>query len=153
MDRYIGTKEIYAAPMTQGEFLMSRGEAVEPATAKLAGYKVVYPGGDGQDDYVAWSPKDAFEAAYQRTDEGMSFGAAVFALKRKLAKKLARKGWNGKGIFIGLQVPDENSANTLPYLFIDTRELETDNPDAPKGRVPWRASQTDMLSDDWVIVG
>lgn len=81
----------------------------------------------------------------------MNFGQAIEELKK--GNKVARKGWNGKGIFIELQVPDEFSKMTHPYIFIDTTGLQTNNMDAPKDRVPWLASQTDMLSDDWVIVG
>ena len=40
---------------------------------------------------------------------------------------------------------------THPYIYIDTTGLETSNPNAPKDRVPWLASQTDMLSEDWVL--
>lgn len=40
---------------------------------------------------------------------------------------------------------------TYPYIYIDTTGLQTDNPDAPKNRVPWLASQTDMLAEDWEI--
>lgn len=80
----------------------------------------------------------------------MNFGQAIEALKT--GSKVARKGWNGKGIFIELQVPDEYSKMTHPYIFIDTTGLQTDNPDAPKNRVPWLASQTDMLAEDWNII-
>lgn len=79
-----------------------------------------------------------------------TFGEALRYLKS--GKRVARKGWNGKGIFIELQVPDEHSKMTHPYIYIDTTGLDTTNPDAPKDRVPWLASQTDMLSNDWVIV-
>ena len=41
---------------------------------------------------------------------------------------------------------------THPYIFIDTTGLDTQNTKAPKNRVPWLASQTDMLSEDWQIV-
>ena len=80
----------------------------------------------------------------------MNFGQAIEALKE--GKKLQRTGWNGKGIFIELQVPDEHSKMTSPYIFIDTTGLQTDNPSAPKSLVPWLASQTDMLSEDWQLV-
>ena len=80
----------------------------------------------------------------------MNFGEAIGQLK--MGRTVRRKGWNGKGIFIELQVPDENSKMTHPYIFIDTTSLQTDNPDAPKDRVPWLASQTDMLSEDWEVV-
>lgn len=79
-----------------------------------------------------------------------SFSDAISYLKRGL--KVARKGWNGKGIYLELQVPDEHSKMTLPYIYIVTSNLITDNPHAPKGVVPWLASQTDMLADDWVLV-
>lgn len=80
----------------------------------------------------------------------MNFGQALEDLK--IGAKVARRNWNGKGIFIELQVPDEHSKMTSPYIFIDTTGLQTENPDAPKSRVPWLASQTDMLAEDWVIV-
>lgn len=79
--------------------------------------------------------------------ERFNFGVAIEKLKE--GKRVRRAGWNGKGIFIELQRPDEYSKMTHPYIFIDTTGLETDNPDAPRDRVPWLASQTDMLSEDW----
>ena len=79
-----------------------------------------------------------------------SFGEAIKYLKRGF--KVARKGWNGKGIYIEMQKPDEHSKMTLPYIYIVTNGLVTNNPDAPRGVVPWLASQTDMLSEDWVFV-
>ena len=82
----------------------------------------------------------------------MDFGDVIKAMKKNPEKKFARKGWNGKGIYIQMQVPDEHSANTLPYIYMVTDKLVSDNPDAPRGRVPWLASQTDMLCDDWVEV-
>lgn len=66
------------------------------------------------------------------------------ALKRlKAGKKVSRDGWNGPGQYIMLQNPDAHSSNTLPYLWIHT---------AQDHRVPWLASQTDMLCDDWYEV-
>lgn len=78
------------------------------------------------------------------------FGWALNCLKS--GKAVARKGWNGKGIYIKLQTPDVNSKMTLPYIYIVTNGLVTDNPNAPKGTVPWLASQTDMLAEDWEVV-
>jgi len=80
----------------------------------------------------------------------MNFGQAIEAMKA--GEKVCREGWNGRGIFIKLQTPDENSKMTTPYLYIDTTGLQTDNEAAPKSLVPWLASQTDMLADDWKIV-
>jgi hypothetical protein len=69
-----------------------------------------------------------------------SIGWAVKKLFRGL--KVRRRGWNGRGMWLGLQVPDSYSANTLPYIYIVT---------ATKDRVPWVCSQTDLLSQDWEI--
>ena len=80
----------------------------------------------------------------------MDFGQALIELKN--GNKVKRKGWNGDGIFLVLQVPDKNSKMTQPYIYIDTLGLKTNNPNAPKGRVPWLASQTDMLTEDWEVV-
>ena len=80
----------------------------------------------------------------------MNFESALTALKN--GEKLSREGWNGKGIFIKLQRPDENSKMTSPYIYIDTTGLVTDNEVAPKSCVPWIASQTDLLANDWGLV-
>lgn len=77
------------------------------------------------------------------------FDEAIKCLKRGL--KVKRLGWNGKGIYLEMQRPDEHSKMTLPYVYIVTDNLITDNPHAPKGIVPWLASQTDMLAEDWIF--
>lgn len=80
----------------------------------------------------------------------MNFGQALEVLKE--GKRVARRGWNGKGIYLEMQKPDAHSKMTLPYIYIVTNDLVTDNQDAPKGVVPWLASQTDMLREDWYIL-
>ena len=80
----------------------------------------------------------------------MNFGEALERLKA--GKRMARRGWNGKGIYVEMQRPDEHSKMTLPYLYLVTTGLQTSNPESPKGVVPWLASQTDMLAEDWVEV-
>lgn len=71
----------------------------------------------------------------------MNFGQAIEALKQD--KKVAREGWNGKNMYLELQRPDEHSKMTLPYIYMYT---------ALGDYVPWVASQTDTLSEDWTIV-
>lgn len=88
----------------------------------------------------------------------MNFGEAIKALK--LGSCVARKGWNGKGIFIklkkgeSLNTPNNrfNEVMTHDFIYIDTTGLRANNPNASMDRVPWLASQTDMLADDWVVV-
>lgn len=79
----------------------------------------------------------------------MDFGNAIRELKN--GKSLYRKGWNGKGICIRLMNASDSQDMTQDYIYIDTTGLKTDNRDAPKSKVPWLASQTDMLADDWEV--
>lgn len=80
---------------------------------------------------------------------GPDFGWALDKMRHGFAVR--RRGWNGKGIFIKMQVPDEHSKMTSPYIYIDTTGLQTDNAFAPRSCVPWLASQTDMLAEDWEL--
>ena len=57
--------------------------------------------------------------------------------------KVTRAGWNGPNQHLELQVPDANSKMTKPYVFITT---------AAGDRIPWLASQTDLLATDWAVV-
>jgi hypothetical protein len=74
-------------------------------------------------------------------EKTMDFSDALVNLKA--GKRVARKGWNGKGLWLQLQHPDTFSKMTLPYIFMKTVDDQ---------RVPWLASQTDMLCEDWVVV-
>ena len=56
---------------------------------------------------------------------------------------VSRLGWNGPGQWIHLQVPDRGSYMTEPYLYIKNTQ---------GGRIPWLASQGDLLSSDWFVV-
>lgn len=76
------------------------------------------------------------------------FGWALLVLEG--GGRVARRGWNGKSMWIARQNPDEHSKMTLPYLYI---EYPVGHPAYPNGcRVPWLASQTDMLATDWFEV-
>jgi hypothetical protein len=158
--KFIGTKIVHAQPMTRLHYNTLRGWTV-PADENPAddGYLVEYQDGGkpnvpGYAGYVSWSPKEQFEAAYRRTD-GVPFGLAMEALK--LGKAIARKGWNGKGMFVYL-VP----ANAYPA---QTRLAKAHFGDKPvpynaymalkgaDGRVStWAPSGTDAQADDWIIL-
>ena len=71
----------------------------------------------------------------------MKIGEAIELMRE--GRAVTRAGWNGKGQYIKIQIPDEYSANTLPYLYIIT---------VTGDRVPWLASQTDILAEDWMVV-
>jgi hypothetical protein len=74
----------------------------------------------------------------------MNFGQALDHLKA--GGKVSRSGWNGAGLWLELQRPDANSKMTLPYIYIN---YPLDAKTTPGAKVPWLASQTDMLADDW----
>ena len=69
-----------------------------------------------------------------------TFGGALAELRE--GKKVQRKGWNGQGMWLALQKPDEHSKMKQPYIYIST---------ADGSLVPWLASQTDMLASDWMV--
>ena len=71
----------------------------------------------------------------------MDFSEALHALK--YGQKIQRVGWNGKGMWLALQVPDAHSKMTLPYIYMSTAQGDL---------VPWLASQTDILVADWQVV-
>lgn len=80
----------------------------------------------------------------------MNFGEALEAIKE--GKKVARKGWNGNGIFIKLHPIRAEEECTQPYIVIDSTGLQSDNVAAKRGIVPWLASQTDLLANDWEVI-
>lgn len=55
---------------------------------------------------------------------------------------ISRSGWNGKGMWLGLRKPDQHSEMELPYIYMNTADGKL---------VPWVASQTDLLSEDWIL--
>ena len=90
-----------------------------------------------------------------------TFGQAVGSLKRGF--KVARKGWNGKGMWLWLKqetmvksewchdpalkaIADQNGGEIHA---LGTICIKTDDNKILTG---WLASQTDMLSEDWVLV-
>lgn len=73
-----------------------------------------------------------------------TFGDAIWALKK--GERVARSGWNGKGMWLLLVEPEgenELGIEMLPWIGMKT---------ADEKFVPWLASQTDVLAEDWVIL-
>lgn len=78
----------------------------------------------------------------------MEIGWAISKLRD--GHSVRRAGWNGKGMWLGLEVPHLDSKMTLPYIYI---EYPLGHIAYPQGsRVPWLASQTDILADDWETI-
>ena len=75
----------------------------------------------------------------------MDFGEALKALKA--GEKVARDGWNGKGMWLCL-IPAGN-AMFKGFCMQDCIGMKTATGDMQPG---WLASQADMLAEDWVVV-
>ena len=161
MKNYIGVKQINAEPIDKQAYNSLRGwETPLDEDPTEEGYLIEYiDGGRGNhpdfDGYISWSPKDVFERAYRPTD-GLTFGFALEAMNAGL--KVARRGWNGKGMFI-FKVPGSTfQVNRPPLLCIYPEGTEInyhshiDMKTADGQVVPWLASQTDMQADDWEVV-
>jgi hypothetical protein len=141
---------------------MTREDAEKHLGRNVGGNKA----GDGylveyEDGYQAWSPADAFDAAYRRTD-GMPFGLAIEAAKKGL--KIARKGWNGKDMWVSVSpgcesFPASSFWNPAAASFAMSNGGFAEVPPCfimktadGKIQMGWLASQADMLADDWYIV-
>lgn len=103
------------------------------------------------DDY--YSEED--EACDDEDCEGVDFGTALMLMKT--GEKMCREGWNGKDMFVyyvpkGRYAPcteagetlagDDGKVSYLPYIAMKTVSGDV---------VPWLASQTDILAEDWCI--
>ena len=79
----------------------------------------------------------------------MTFGLAIEALK--LGKRVARKGWNGKNMWLVLvtstnykvDLTRSGSYEVCPFIGLKTADNKL---------VPGLASQTDVLAEDWVVI-
>ena len=161
MKTYIGTKLVRMKPMNRADYNTYRGWTL-PADENGAdeGYLVEYldggkPNHPDHEGYISWSPKAQAEAAYRETS-GLTFGLAVEALKKGL--KVARAGWNGKGMFAYLVPANSCPAQTgaakshfgdgamVPYRAY--LALKTAQGDV----ATWAPSCSDALAEDWMIV-
>ena len=138
--QYIGTKVITAWHATNKE--------------GVSGMAVKY-----EDGYISWSPDTAFKAAY-RVAEGdhqyLTFGDALHFLK--LGKKLARRGWNGKGMFVFLVNGSTFNVSRAPLLGIFPEGTEInyrphiDIKNVDGSISTWVPSIGDVMAEDWSIV-
>jgi len=101
-------------------------------------------------------------------NQGLDFGTAINALKR--GKQIARKGWNGKNMFVYLNKGSRDVSGEQPEGTENVEGIRFDlfelgdagtvlrlpniNMMAATGSIVtgWLASQTDMLAEDWNII-
>lgn len=91
----------------------------------------------------------------------MNFGEAIAALKE--GKKVARQGWNGKGMYLWLMPAAKVKAEWCKEPHLKALAEENGGEIEALGSIRmltadkkiltgWLASQTDILSEDWVII-
>jgi hypothetical protein len=157
---YIGNKLVKATPMNRLAYNEYRGwELPANENGEDEGYLIEYLDSPNGNDsrhfgYISWSPKEVFDRAY-RNSGNMTFGMAVEGIKQGL--KMARRGWNGKGLFIYYVHANRYLAQSraardyfgedamVPYR--DYIAMKTVNEEV----VPWVASQSDILAEDWEV--
>ena len=155
MVAYIGTKSVLATPMSRAEYCDYRGwELPKNEDPDEPVYLVECTDGGKPNDerhagYITMSPKEVFDNAY-RQNGSLTFGDAIAVLKK--GQRVARSGWNGKGMWLNLIGSEsydvgsksmQGATKLLPYIAMKTVGDEL---------VPWLASQTDVLAEDWVVL-
>ncbi len=68
----------------------------------------------------------------------MNFGQALEELKK--GNKVARNGWNGKGMWLDLQIVDENSKMGHNYIYMKGADNKF---------FPWTPNTLDVMAEDW----
>ena len=132
--------------MTRGDYNDYRGWQIPADEDPLdEGYLMEYENG-----HVQWLPKEMFETDYKECN-AMTFGFAIEAMKK--GKKVARKGWNGKGMYL-FKSPKVGCQMHKQYTGKDINDLQEFivMKAADDTLVPWLASQTDVLAEDWMII-
>lgn len=110
-----------------------------------------------------WMIADGTNCPVLGGEATFSFGDAIKYVKRGL--KVARKGWNGKGmyVFLGFDYEFRTDANLTEFNPKNETECTDENTvfaydclvlrTADKMLQPgWLASQSDMLAEDWMLV-
>lgn len=190
MQLYVGNNAVRARPMTLGVYadlrIMDDPEWVNHAyrIGDAPGFLIedIYNRNSnlfGVEGRVSWLPTDNFHKAYRPASEfrdidraahtptaDMTFGQALEAIKA--GHRVARTGWNGKGMFIFMVTGSELTVGTLraesPYRQLATA-MDMDDDDTFTIRphidmrgadgamtVGWAPSQVDMFATDWLIV-
>jgi hypothetical protein len=164
---YLGTKLVTLLPMNRAKYNTYRGwDLPVNECGQDEGYLVEYMDGGKANDhrhrgYISWSPKDVADSSYRSVD-GMTFGMAIEAAK--LGHKVARAGWNGKGMWVIYNPGSKGQTHSMfdgsVYKNHGVDECEilphfdmyTVNAYGQRAMAPgWAASQTDISAEDWCL--
>jgi hypothetical protein len=160
MKNYVGIRSITAKPMNRLEYNNYRGWVLpKNESGNDEGYLVESPDDVSNhpkhSGYLSWVPKKQFESVYQ-SNGNYSFGHALWLIQH--GKRVARKNWNDKNMFLFLvpgslfKVDREPLMSVIGEGVLVNYHGHIDMRTADGTIVPWLCSQTDMLSNDWVVV-
>jgi hypothetical protein len=159
--QYVGVQILHAEPMKRADYCKLRGwdlptnengedEGFLVENRALARNTAAPP----YSGHISWQTKEQFNQF--RPHDKLTFGQAVELLKTDYA--VARKNWNGANQFLFMIQGSNDFARLKGYgfgemmgepTFRDAIFLRTTD----NQLVPWVASQSDILGDDWMIVG
>lgn len=147
--QYKTTKIVNAVPMTRLEYNEFRGwDLPENENGSDDGFLIETIGGmkntPTYNGFVQWLPIEQFKSEY-RSFTKLDFSGALDALKQGAC--LTRANWSGKGLHIkkvdNLAYSDDVKVHLEPaFVIADGYKYNT-----------WVASVSDLLADDWYIVG
>lgn len=112
LEKYIGTKQIEAIPMTRGVYYGYRGWVLlDNENPEDEGYLVKY-----KDEYVSWSPKEPFEEAYSKVGENPLCDTALLMRSEDFKERFQAEYFQLKARFNGLaSMLEKYKAGTLPF--------------------------------------
>ena len=164
MAPFIGTKLVDARRMTLGEYNTYRGWDI-PADEdpEEKGWLLEYKDGIGRPNdprhhgYISWTPDAVFRHSY-RSANALPFGIAIEAMKA--GHRVTRAGWNGKGMYLYFVGPGRYPPSTPAGRRISERYKDGLVPYRPYiamftvngDVVPWAATQSDMIEEDWMVL-
>ncbi len=170
MKKYLGKEIDKIIPMTNYEFNRCIGVSNNKEDIEFGGYALYF-----KDNSASWIENSVFNEEFDF--KSLDFGKAVKALKQ--GNKVSRYGWNGKGMYLTLVqgypvngflnsddvngpiyakpngepvVAPNKGGQMLSHIVMKTAGDSKYWGEGYSDYVPWLASQTDILSEDWMII-
>ena len=155
-----GSRFVVAYPMTRLQYNSLRGwDLPSDENGDDEGFMIenltnAKPNTDFAEGYISWSTKEQVFLEFRETGN-FPFGMAIEALK--MGHKVQRSGWNGKDMYLVILDPARDNLMTLGIECIEAKRELALQPfivmkTVDNTYVPWLASQTDMLAEDYRIV-
>lgn len=148
MKHYIGYHLVTAEPMTRWEYCEHRGWDVPADENGSDPGHLIHRAGD-----ITWVPDRVFQMNYRSVEADFDFSAALILLKE--GRKVARRGWNGKNMYVYFVNGSQFTVNRQPLsqmlpegTIVHYRgHFDMFYADGTYG--VWVASHSDLTANDW----